>query len=454
MRPKAHDIRHNITEHDANPKEKDAHRGSFKQRNLCYDECITGIKPLKLMHLAQKIFYLIIKTKLYRDTSKKLEKGSKAKLKLKLKYINEEIREDKRIYNDNIPNDVELAEFVFNIPNAHDTNWSNLLKRIKELDDNNIFYVWSYKRHYMFVLERDFGIWKVYNDKGCVVPHMIAKVASICGDMVSCMRYQMYDCYGKEKERDIQNSFGEFMNDMIDKMNPKVAKMFAKWNIDLNFGDYMEGVRKLSKSMNPFEGLEESDDFYDKIPMDTRRYLIGGRAKIGIRNRGKTMNKNEEPIMKKDLDKTKIDMEAELVPSNSNIVEETKTRTRKPKVINESEGLEPEITPYVVEKNVLKHAGTLVKYYHAKMREVSDNEVKLCNADAERSSAGPIIDSIKGTGYEGTDLMVFLDGWIEYYVRNVLKDRRLKNTEHTSITALHKTFDKFVNEEFYLPETS
>lgn len=452
MERKAHDIRHNITEPNPTPKNEDGPRGSYKQRNLCYDECLTEIKPLKLMHLAQKIFYLIIKTKLYKDTSKKLKRGPKAKLKLKLKYINEEIREDIRIYNDDILSEAELIEFIFNIQNST-TNWSNLLKRINQLDANNIFYLWSYNKHYMFVLERDFGIWGVFNDKACVVPHTIAKIAAVCDDMISCMRYQMYDSYGEEKERDVQNSFGKFMNHMIGKMNPEVASMFPKWDSSVKFKDYMARVLKLAKTMQPYKGLEEADDFYDKIPMDTRRYLIGGRARIGMYNRGKTMNKNEEPIMKKALDKIKVELEEELVPSNSNLVEEAKKRTRKPKVIDDSEGLPPVIDGYSVERDVLKNASTLVRHYHAKMREASDGDIILCSIAADSSAAGPVIDSIKEVGLNETGRMIFFNGWIEYYVRNVLKNRKLKDTNKTSIGALHGTFDKY-RATFRIPENS
>jgi hypothetical protein len=162
-------------------------------------------------------------------------------------------QEDKRIYTSIAVTPATLLE------NCHPVKYrlegkdaskdfGNIVKKINELDDNNIFYVWKcgFPKNYMFVLERDIGSWKCYNPKGYVTPKTIRKILLSTKGMCDSMYKILQNDGSNLTIHEVRDSFCEFVDRVVQKMNPIVYQKLNKWEEGVGYREYIRVRTKAS----------------------------------------------------------------------------------------------------------------------------------------------------------------------------------------------------------------
>lgn len=394
------------------------HKESYKLISLFLMDSYNGLHPSSLSKLAHVIFNLIIYNKLYRNPDSK--------------YYS--LEEDKRIYSNILitPDAIlkRIAPSKYRIGNKDTSNdLSNLTSRIQTLEDNNIFYVWRYKQPYtyLFLLERDVGCWKYYNSSAFVTPKTLKKIVRAG----KCIIDTMVKLEGKRErgvdQVDIEQSFGNFLNRMIDKMNPSVASELSRWVDTANMGGYLIRLASDLRPMDDFKGQIIAPDFLDHLPDSVRGEILNRKAKEKTETKEKTMNMNE--------------LELELVPQDGNIAKIRKTR--KPKVTAEE-------SPTAESKKFMTvdpfhSAAEFTRFYRSVVKS-QNPEAKFYNAALESSDAEQILDILIKNGRNNN--LKFLKMWIHNFVGISLRDNNIYKPEKTSLQELLKTFASF-NGSYY-----
>jgi len=377
------------------------HQNNYKLCNLNLLSCYAGLYPATLTKLSLVIFDQIISNKMYYKKDSKYYDAS----------------EERRIYT-NIPvNPVLLLE------NCHPVKYrmegkeankdvGNIVKRINELDENNIFYVWKcgFPRNYMFILERDIGLWKFYNTEGVVTPKTIRKIIAPTKNMVMSMLKILSESGDKSSIHDVRKSFCQFVDRMVGKMHPDVQAKLERWNESVGYKEYLNGLNSRISKMNAYEGLEEDEHFYDRLP-------------LGVYNK---------LVPKKNTREEHKELEANLSPKDDNLVKETKQRKRVPQKNVEAKfetfkSLEP-----------MKDSKSLVQFYRSVVKS-KYGDAQFHEYRVEVRHAGVILDTIKGSGHDEE----FLKSWILFFAESKLKGHNSKSKDKTSLKSLQETYSDY-----------
>lgn len=386
--------------------------------NLQYCYCRL---PNVLSKIATYLFTNILDSKFYTKDDKSNIKGS---------------HEEKRIYTDC---DISIEDIILNVL-EYDTNVagssSNIIKYIKRLQDMNVFYFWKFKGKYIFIMEREIGCWKFYNEYGVVIPRTLKKILDLSQYMVECMRgfHTIKGAFASDEES-IELSLGEFINSMIDKMNPSVAGRIKRYDKSVGLSGYvMQTYEELDK-MDKYEGLEEHSEFLEKLPRVVGDELASKR-KIGV-------NAMKKPLVS--------DMENELVPSNPNLGRKKRGRPPKKKDVTavaetkgEKEGIKAESTGFYETIDPFKDSKSFVQYYRTYLRS-HDNKMVFEPFASDAETAASILDLMLDNSMNNKQ---FLDSWLNYYIENALKGERVTKTKHTSLKTFKLTFEKFMPRYF------
>ena len=394
----------------------------YKQVNHIIMFCISGLG--KYCPLVQYIFSKIIYNKFY---------GNGAKYKGEF--------EEKRIYN-STPMTVnsilmDLNPYKYNCENKSIVNdRSNLKRKLNFLHDNNILYLWSYSGKYIFFFERDFGAWKVYNPKGVVIPKTIYKVANIGLGAIDSMVASDDKDYGKSDRRKIEMSFMSFVDNLIKKMEPSVAKKFHVLTNKDTVKLYLEDVKMIADELcdiDEYDGLVEDETFQDRLPFTVKESLVM-RKKI------------EKPIVDDSNFKKESDLDS-LIPVTKNLCKNKalEKRTRKKRtnknIIMDRSSI-AEVGNFQSSKKIdpFKDARSFTVYYHNYLNAFSGGAC-LESVKVDVAEAGKILDKLSEFGKKGD--MFFLKAWVEDFCKELRKKDRTKNKKHTSLSAFYKTLPKF-----------
>ena len=390
----------------------------YKRVNFDLFAAYNSLPPF-LSKLSHIIFYNIIRT---------IKHGPAGEAK--------GINENKRIYSDIDITIEDILEEFYSIKygNGKDisNDRSNVIKRINELLDYNIFYCWKYKEHYMFVLEREFGIWKIYNKYGCIIPRTTKKIAVLASDMIKRMAKFEKKKNERVKIEEIENSFGMFINlEVIERMNPLVAAELPRWDGNGNIYSYLKELLRVLREMHEFKGFNESDDFLRLLPKSISRKLHKKRVK--------------------EANDMKTKMEKELIPKDPNLVKVKKEKSKKEskeegkeakkKKAKNKDGSKPKTYSYKGSVDPFKNSKEFVRYYRSILYHY-DNGVRFENFAVDTHSAGMILDDL---GEKEKKDKTFLKSWIRFYKDYNLKGLKIYNSKHTSLKAFKESFDKFNN---------
>lgn len=396
-----HKIRNLLTEH----------KNNYKLYNPYLQQAYFALNPPSLSKISGIIFNEILLNKRYVREDSDLYSEA----------------EDKRIYNstsvtpESILMQYNPSKYAVNSRDMQQ-DVGNLVKKLNELDDLNIFYIWKagFPHVYMFFIERDIGIWKAFNDKGVITPKSLLKIIKWDNKIVECMTGMLKNEGQNLTKKEVENSFGAFINRLIDKMNPKVSPKLSVWKGKGELCDYINVLASELRAMDPYEGLEQDSNFINKLPLKIRNKLLP-----------KTKEK------KMDL----FDVEADIVPKEANIVSLKKTRKKKLLKEEEIEGIEAEVSTYSMqESNPFENCNDLISLYRDMIRANRKN-VKFSDFSSNRKDATEVIDlMIENRRNNNKD---FLRGWIMYYINTYLSPHLTNDVSKTSMLALKKTFSEF-----------
>ena len=387
------EIRNSLTEHQKN----------YKLCNLNLMSCYGGLYPATLTKLSLVIFNQILSNKMY--------------YKKESKFYSKE--EDRRIYT-NVPiTPVTLLEnchpvkYRFEGKDSHKDS-GNIVKRINELDDNNIFYVWKcgYPRNYMFVLERDVGLWKFYNPNAYVTPKTLRKILLSTNGMRQSMHKILVANGDKSTIHDVSKSFCEFVSRMITKAHPDVQAELDVWGETRGYKEYLTGVNDKVKLMAPYEGLIEDPSFQQRLPLEVKSKLVPSK-----------------PKKKKDFN----GLESVLTPKEGDLVAKKKPRRKRKPV----EGAEAKFETFK-SLEPFKNATSLFQYYKTMIKS-KNSKAKFHEYQVELSIAAQILDSMKSCNQDEE----FFKSWILFFVELRLKGNNAENKDKTSLRALYKTYEEY-----------
>jgi hypothetical protein len=395
------------------------HKENYKLVSMSLMDSYNGLHPSSISKLAHVLFNYIIYNKMYRNPDNR--------------YYS--LEEDRRIYSNILitPESIlkRIAPSKYGIDNKLISNdISNLTSRIQALEDNNVFYVWRYKQPYtyLFIMERDVGCWKYYNSSAFVTPKTLKKIVR----SAHCIIDTMVKLEGKRERgvdlRDIEISFGNFLNRMIDKLNPSVIKELSRWVDAANMKDY---VTRLSADLRPiddFQGQTFAPDFINRLPDPVRNEILNKKTKT------------TEKVEKKGEKMSTEMLELDLVPENENITK--RHRTRKPKV--KDDALAPTATLFAA-IDPFHNSHSFVRYYRSVIKS-HNPDAKFFSLDLEAAEAEQILDLLIKNKKQND--LKFLKRWILNYFSLYLKDNNVYKPEKTTLSAFVKTFSAF-NDNYY-----
>lgn len=405
-----HKIRNDTTEHEED----------YKRLNLKLEICYSGLDPVmyKLSSISRNF---ILNNKKY-DTKKR----------------NYGPVEKRRIYNnqsvvmEDILRNYYPRKYIGGKDPSKDA--SNMLRNIKALHDNNIFYYWkpSYQPSFMFFMERDYGCWKFYNENGVVTPKTMNKILVLTKDIINSMISFGVKINKSQKPIKVLEAFVVFVDKMIKKMNPIVAQKLPIWNGIDDPKSYLCVLFNEMKLLHEYEGLSHSVDFLKLLP-----------PTIGTINERKIMKESENDT---------VEMEKALIASDPNLGNiskkidsiDKKKKASKPKEVK----VKLESWKYTENINPFKNGRKFVEYYRAyminssneKSKDYKMEQIKFENMGIDAKTATEILDLLSDSGRNNHD---FLKAWFSYYLDKELIGIKITTPKYTSLVALKKTFDKF-----------
>jgi len=397
---------------------------SYRYINSSLWYCYIGLDG-KLNQLCNYLFCKILDSRMY---------GNKA---------NSKINENKRIYNDieitpeKILRDINPNKYS-NDEKSLVSDQGNLIRRIRELDDLNIFYYWRCGDYFIFIMERDVGCWKFYNKNGCVTPKTLKKILALSGDMVKFMMDANRRNNIHMSEEEIRVSHGEFLRKMISKMNPLVAYSLPIWAME-TLGDYIKSLKESLDGMKSSAGLIQDENFINNLPPSVSKKL-----EKHINTVMQERSILPEATMIKEIEKNPISsLESELVPENQNIVKKARIRKHNtefklPK--NIPEPAEVKMYRFDGEVDPFKDTREFMRYYRAFLIMKFSRSIKFDGFQNDAIYAAQILDLLIANKRNDK---VFLNGWLNYFYENKLKGLKMYKTKYTSMKALKETFEQF-----------
>jgi hypothetical protein len=379
------------------------HKNNYKLCNLNLLSCYGGLYPATLTKLSYVIFTQILSNKMYH------KKDSK--------YYDEQ--EEKRIHTS-----LSITPTIL-LENCHPTKYrlegkdankdiGNIVKRINELDDNNIFYVWKcgYPKNYMFVLERDIGLWKFYNPKAYVTPKTLKKIILSTRGMCNSMFKILQESGDKSNIHDVRKSFCEFISGIVKKLDPSIGDTFPKWDEGSGYKEYLINVNNIVRTLSPYQGLEIDSTFFDRLPLEVKlKFDTKPRKKRG----------------------TNASLESDLLPKDGGLI---KTPKRKSKTTSVKEAKTKFDTFVSIEP--LKNANSFCQYYRSLIKS-TDKDAKFHEYKIETPPAAVILDKLKESNKDED----FVRSWILFYVESKLKGNNIRNRDKTSLRTFQKTYDEY-----------
>jgi len=393
----------------------------YKRFNINMVDFYSGLHPALLSKIAHILFNCILSNKTYSKADQK--------------DYNE--NEAKRIFTNILILPPDLVQRMNPLKFANnksdvETDISNLLKKLQELEDNNIFYIWRFKQPftYIFIMERDITSWKYYNKTGFLYPKSLKKIVRLSKSMISTM-------VDLEKQRgristqvEIENSFGEFLNKLIEKMAPAVSVSLPRWQNNENILTYTSNLLDEASKENNFEGCIYDANFIAGLPEHIKKKII------------KT---HKEDIKMS----TRSELEQELVPANENLVRIKKRSITnkspiKQKISVSSVSTTPTIDAEEVEFkkcNPFNSPLDFLKYYRSFLRILEVN-TKFYPFHTELPDSGEILDLLILNG-KNKDIR-FLRFWIKFYFLNYLKGNNSFKEEKTCLKSFKQTFNVYI----------
>ncbi len=394
------------------------HEQRYKRINTVIIDAFGALHPPTLTKIGIILFNIIMETKRHCSNPNS-------------KYYSEV--ENRRIYNSRYVSLEDLLDRCYPVKYGVEkkdmsTDISNIMKRIQDLEDMDIFYTWKYGSPYtyLFVMERDIGIWKYFNPIGFVTPKTLKKVVKCTNGMIDTMS-RMEKSRGRTVVlKDIENSFlKDFLNNLILKMNPEISKLIPLWDGTQEIAIYLKSLRDSMEEMEDFEGQQYSDDFILRLPQHLRKKL--------------NSNKTDESGEDMNIDQLSKD----LVPESGDIIRNKSSKASLGKVAK-GESIKAKRMPFD-SIDPFADCNQLMKYYRDVIFTYNKN-ARFYPYDSERIPATQIMDMLIEKGKSGDK--DFLKSWIRYYISSSLQGGNVYKREKTSLLNFKKTFSTYEGKYF------
>jgi len=415
------------------------YRNKYIQISPYLLEAYTLIRPYSLSILSHVLLYRILENKEYSSYSS----------------MRKTMRDEtKRIYS---TLDMRLEDIISCIyPNIENLECekSNIRRRIKELEDMNIFYYWRYRQEYIFIMEREIGCWKCLNEGGVVIPKTLLKILNLSESIIDCMRYFCTRRNIEYNSVDAEKSFSEFLEKLISKMDVEVAKKIRPRN-DIDFSEFIVNLKQDLSKLNAYEGLVESKTFIGNLSTGLRYIIEHRRNQEAERKQMKENESNEadNEINEAQNEQNEQNEQNDLLPKNPCIGGKVKyekvRKSIKVKDVVEQDKETPKQKKYVFNDNVdpFLNARIFTEYYRAYIKTIN-NRAKLDGFSSDVRNAGIVMDLLIENNRSDK---LFLNSWLKFYCENSLKGNKIFNTKYTSLYSFGKTFDQYKN-IYYVPQ--
>jgi len=395
----------------------------YKRYNVEVIDAYLALHPLSISKLSIVLFNIIMDTKLHYQPSHRFFSKN----------------EDKRIFNnkyitlENVLNRCHPIKYNVN-DKAIGNDLSNLMGRLQELDDNNIFYIWKCGKpfNYMFVMERDIGVWKYFNTLAYVPPKTIKKILALSTSMINSM-VRFEKAKGRDTAlMDVELSFvNEFLPLMISKTNPSIHNKFKKYTHGEIASEYLIKLKNDINLIDDYEGLEQDDSFIKRLPIHLQEKI---EIKQEIIKDGE--NKDGENM-------TILELNNDLIPKNENLIRVKNKKVIQKKVVS-CMPVHPHKTTFTA-IDPFSNCNDFIRYYKEVIRSYNGN-AKFYKPDSERIFATKIMDLLIQNGKnENID---FLRSWIRYYIQSDLQGNNVYKEDKTSLSNFAKTFKDYQGKYF------
>lgn len=390
------------------------HKKNYKLTNPFLMDCYAGLYPASLTKISLVLFNLLLSTRKY--------------YKPDSQHYNED--EERRIYTNVLikPSDIlfRCHPTKYCLDNKEiDSDLGNLVKKINEIDDLNLFYIWKcgYPHVYIFIMERDIAVWKFYNAKAFVTPKTLLKIINSNAGIINSMNSLLVQTKQEVPLKDVHKSFGLFFNRMISKMNPDISCKIPLWVDNLDIKEYISKVVMVLKGMDMYEGLVIDNDFINRLPPNVSEKI-----------------KKDHPMTQNEMNL----LEKELVPQDCSIVRTHKVRAKKIKVDNVANtsklnDVKTEMSTFDSLDPFL-NCNNLISFYR-KMISSFDINAKFFDFSVDRKEATELLDLLIKNN-RNNDIM-FLKSWIKYYATMYLKGNYIYDRQKTSIKIFRESFSTY-----------
>lgn len=388
--------------------------------------CYNGIHPDSLSKLSNVIFNIILHNKMY------IKKGDN-------KYKENEA---KRIFSTILSQPSDLAYNIHPVKylngESTENDISNIVKRIDELEEYNMFYVWKFKQPYtyIYIMERYINSWKYYNKKGILSIKSLRKITSLTKDLIDTMI-----CLENKRDRspnkeEIEESFGYFINKLLTKIDPNIEKQLTKFTKGINIYSYISTLVGELKKIENTENIEYDEQFINRLPTSIKNKLL--KLHSNSHTNANTPTKvNEGEDMNLEM--------SELIPQNPNIVKAKKTKINKQReiainILNSEKGPEAEDGSFNNE-NPFKNPRAFTIFYRSSIKLYNGKAV-FYDFVSEIKNAADIMDLLLKNNRND---LKFLKAWIRNYLTFALTGNNVYKEEKTSLKTFKDSFEKYNN---------
>ena len=386
-------IRNDLTEH----------KGNYKLLNLSLIDCYVALSPPMLTKISTAIFSGILSNKRY----------------FKHDSPGYSVSEEKRIYNSTSI----TPEFILHQCNPSKyasgkypirRDVGNLVKRLRELDKNNIFYMWTcgFPHVYMFFIERDIGVWRTFNPNAYVIPRTMLKITRNTQWIVDAMQHMLRQDKQDKSRDEIELSWKLFLDRLLHRCHPDIVKMVVV-DHHATLYNYVEVVEKALSEVDPYYGLLEDMAFMKNLPKTVRDKLSEKRDRQGQ----KTMNTTDE-----------IAEHVETAPQSKCMHSEPLSRGEIEAEICTFDGIDP-----------FKNCNTFIRFYRDTVM-LRHAGARFVSTSSERTMATEILDLLI---LNNRNNLRFLKGWINFFMADRLRGNSAYNSERTTLRAFKETFKEF-----------
>jgi hypothetical protein len=295
------------------------------------------------------------------------------------------------------------------------SDFYNLSRRLQELHDNNIFYIWKLGKPYihMFFMERNISLWKYFNPSAVIIPKTIKKILKDPDNVVATMK-QLLNSNEPLTDMSTEQIYDSFLNDFISPLLEKYgfSQMIDKNNVETSSRDIILRIKERVYKMDDYHEATYDPSFLLRLPKHLSKY-------ISSTSLSKTYN--------------------EIIPSNGNMVPvEDSLETRKRDNKKQKDAPPPKRKAFE-SMDLFSNCLHFIKFYRLMVTKNIPDAV-FYPSQTERKHATDAMDSMIINKCDNVDSLI---RWINYYSSFLLQKNKYKNKEYTSIKAFNKTFKEF-----------